>query len=204
MKTMLMLALLGSVAGAAPAQDDPLRPVLACSFSGGLRAQSVTHGKEAAPQRTVSTSSGPMTVSVADSYRVQLAFPGSDPFATLKLERSVPGRIEEDRTAILAQLTSFAAKPNAPPLKVVPARGVQVMGMDQPALLPASGVLGMYTLIAPPRAVVASVYLLQHTPGHNEYADYAQYAGLRDRFLGELATCMGGTISAGRPVQPRS
>ncbi|TFW26581.1 hypothetical protein E4L96_04175 [Massilia arenosa] len=185
---------------------DPLRAAVQCGYSGGLHALDVTHTVPRAKQRTVTTASGSMQVSVADGYRMRLAFPGTDPFVQLKLERSLPEQFEADRTAILAQLTWFTAQPKAPQLKVLPARGIEVLGLDE-AALNGAGVIGVYTLIVPSSGVVATAYLLRQTSARKAYADYPRYVQLRDRFLSELATCLGGTmsaISAAPPARSRS
>lgn len=179
---------------------DPLRAAVQCGYSGGLHALDVTHAVPRTKQRTVATASGPMLVSVADRYRMRLAFPGTDPFVQLKLERSLPEQFEADRTAILAQLTWFTAQPKAPQLMVLPARGIEVLGLDE-ASLSGAGVIGVYMLIVPSSGVVATAYLLRQASSRKAYADYPRYVLLRDRFLSELATCLGGTMPA-MPAMP--
>jgi hypothetical protein len=131
-----------------------------------------------------------MQVSVADGYRMLLAYPDSAPFVNLKLERSQPGRLAADRTAILAQMTSFAATPGAPvaPFRVVERNGVEIMALNSPALT--GGVLSVYTLISEKNNVIATAYLLNQKPAQRKFKDYRQFQALRDEFIYSLAVCM--------------
>ncbi len=170
--------------------DDPLRPLMGCSFGKDLHAQSVNRWPAGTPSRAVQTSTGPMQVSVADGYRMLLAYPDSAPFVNLKLERSQPGKLAADRTAILAQMTSFAATPGAPvaPFRVIERNGVEIMALNNPALT--GGVISVYTLISEKNNVIATAYLLNQKPAQRKYKDYQQYQALRDDFIYSLAVCM--------------
>lgn len=171
------------------AQDDPLLPLTSCSFGKDLRPESIDH--RSAGTRIVATSTGPMTVSVADGYRMMLAYPGTAPFVNLKLERSQPGKLSEDRAAILAQMTSFAAQPKAPvsPFKVVARSGVEIMALNSPSL-DGGGVISIYTLISEKNNVIATAYLLNQKPEQRKFANFAEYQALRDDFIYSLALCM--------------
>ncbi|MDL2355335.1 MAG: hypothetical protein QFF03_08770 [Pseudomonadota bacterium] len=180
-------------AGAASARerpDDPLRPLTACPFGKDLQARSVARWPAGTPSRAVQTASGPMQVSVADGYRMLLAFPDTAPFVNLKLERSQPGKLAADRTAILAQMTSFAATPGAPvaPFKVLEREGVEIMALNNPTL--SGGVISVYTLISERTNVIATAYLLNQKPAERKFQNYAQYQALRDDFIYALALCM--------------
>jgi hypothetical protein len=170
--------------------SDPLRPLTTCSFGNELQAKSVNRWPAGQSSRMVQTSMGPMRVSVADGYRMMLAFPHTAPFVNLKLERSQPGKLAEDRTAILAQMTSFAAIPGAKvsPFKVVTYNGVEVMALNNPRLN--GSVISIYTLISEKSNVIATAYLLNQKPSERKFQDYAQYQALRDDFIFALAVCM--------------
>jgi hypothetical protein len=179
--------------GAALAQDapaDPLRPLMSCSFGKDLQAQSVNRWPAGVAARAVQTSTGPMKVSVADGYRMLLAYPDTAPFVNLKLERSLPGKLGADRTAILAQMTSFAATPGAPvaPFKVVERNGIEIMALNSPAL--SGGVISIYTLISEKNNVIATAYLLNQKPAERKFKNFEQYQALRDDFIYSLAVCM--------------
>jgi hypothetical protein len=180
--------------GAALAQDppaDPLRPLTSCAFGKDLQARSVHRLTDRTPWRMVQTSNGPKQVSVADGYRMVLAFPDTAPFVNLKLERSQPGRLTSDRTAILAQMTSFAATPGATvaPFKVVERNGVEIMALNNPTLN-GGDVISIYTLISEKSNVIATAYLLDQKPSERKFKDYEQYQALRDEFIFALAVCM--------------
>jgi hypothetical protein len=182
---------LGGAGGALAQPADPLRARTTCAFGNELRAQSVDRWPAGSPARKVQTSTGPMQVSVADGYRMMLAYPGTKPFVNLKLERSQPGKLAADRTAILAQMTSFAATPGATvsPFKVVERNGVEIMALNS-ASLDGGGVISIYTLIAEKSNVIATAYLLNQKPAERKFKDFKQYQKLRDDFIFGLAVCM--------------
>jgi hypothetical protein len=187
-------AMVLSGAAAAQAQDarsDPLRALLACPYANGLKAPSVERWPGNMASRTVQTSTGPMQVSVADGYRMMLAFPDTAPFVNLKLERSKPGKLAADRTAILAQMTSFAATPGAKvaPFKVIERHGVEIMALNNPTLQ-GGGVISIYTLISEKNNVIATAYLLDQKPARRKFQTYEQYQAMRDEFIYALALCM--------------
>lgn len=184
------MVLCGPGGALARAAADPLRPLASCGFGNELQAKSVHRWPASQSSRMVQTSTGPMQVSVADGYRMLLAFPNTAPFVNLKLERSRPGRLAADRTAILAQMTSFAATPGATvaPFKVVERNGVEIMALNNPTLN--GGVISLYTLISEKSNVIATAYLLNQKPSERKFKDYAQYQALRDDFIFALAVCM--------------
>ena len=183
------LVLLSVSAAAQERPDDPLRALTTCPFGNDLQARSVSRWTAGA-SRMVQTASGPMSVSVADGYRMLLAFPGSAPFVNLKLERSQPGKLAADRTAILAQMTSFAAAPGAKvaPFKVIERNGVEIMALNNAELTP--GVISVYTLISEKTNVIATAYLLNQKPEQRKFQTFEQYQALRDEFIYSLAVCM--------------
>jgi hypothetical protein len=132
-----------------------------------------------------------MPVSVADGYRMMLAFPGTAPFVNLKLERSQPGKLAADRTAILAQMTSFAATPGTTvaPFKVIERNGVEIMALNNPTL-EGGGVISIYTLISEKSNLIATAYLLDQKPAQRKFQNYEQYQSMRDEFVFALAVCM--------------
>ena len=191
------LALLLAVCVAAPAigrdvsSPDSLRPLVNCPFGKQLQALSVDRRSGTAPWRAVATSFGSLRVSSVDGYRVMLGQPGGAPIVNLKLEKSAPGKLADDRTAILAQMTSFAARPNAPvtPFKVVTRNGIEVMMLED-VRLDRSGPVGIYTLVSEKANVVATAYLLNQRADRRGYKNAQEYTALRDEFIGALSSCM--------------
>lgn len=186
------MVLTGSAAASAQdAPADPLRPLTTCEFGNQLQPRSMSRWKDPQPWRMVQTANGPKQVSVADGYHMLLEFPGTAPFVNLKLERSKPGRLAADRTAILAQMTSFAAQPGATvaPFRVVERNGVEIMALNN-ASLDSGGVISVYTLISEKTNVIATAYLLNQTPSRRKFTNFEQYQALRDEFIFALAVCM--------------
>lgn len=195
---LLVAAMVLGGAGAALAQDasarlsaDPLRPLVACPFGNGLETRNVARWPANTPSRTVQTATGPREVSVADGYRMLLAFPGTAPFVNLKLERSQPGRLAADRAAILAQMTGFAAGAagGVVPLKVIERDGIEIMALNNPTI-DGGGVISIYTLISENDDLIATAYVLNAKPAQRKFQTYQQYEALRNDFIYALALCM--------------
>src|SRR5258706_15462400 len=74
-------------------RPSPLVPYTNCPLSNGLASVSVERAPHLPMARPVETPSGTRGVSVADGYRVILAFPNTDPFVNLKIEISVAGGV---------------------------------------------------------------------------------------------------------------
>jgi len=189
-EVFIALALGSAAAGAcAAAADgapaDPLRPLLACSWGGQLAAQGVTRWPAGRTGRPVDTPDGEKWVSVADGYRLMLAFPGSAPFVNLKLERSMPGRLAQDRDVIRAEMGAMA---RAGKLEVSERDGVEILTLNNASF--DDSVIGIVTLFAKNKNVIATAYLLNAKPEQRKFASYQEYMVLRDAFIDALARCV--------------
>lgn len=181
-------------ANAQERSSDPLGPITECIQRDGFRYQKKDRLPVAARFRSVNTSAGPVQVSTADGYRLMLYRKSSSPLVNLKLERSADARFAADRAAITAQLTAMAAATKPPHqvrLETSALNGVEVLALNNPGIERAPGIISMYTLMDAASGTVATAYLLNQRPEIREYATDAEYAALRDRFIGLLSACMG-------------
>jgi len=168
-----------------------LEPYTRCTFSDQLRAVSVDHLDDTPMIRSVNTASGSKPVSVADGYRVMLAYPNTDFFVNLKIERSIAGRFTEDKQHIIAQMHEMAGQSSGRIAKVerMAIKGINVFGLNNRGI-EGGGVVSFYTLFDDPRAIVVTAYILNGDPQHRAFQSIAQYRELRDRFLNTYASCM--------------
>lgn len=151
--------------------------------------------------RMIKLSSGPVHVSTADGYRLMIYRKSSSPLVNLKIERSAEGRFAEDRRSIIDQMKEIAAGTKPPDqidLETSTQKGIELLAINNRDIDNVSGVISMYTLLDAANGNVATVYLLNQRPEVREYASNAEYAELRDRFIGLLSDCMA------RPEQDRS
>ncbi|KQQ96266.1 hypothetical protein [Massilia sp. Leaf139] len=180
------------------AADDALASPAACPWQDDLKPVSFT--RVPGPfTRTVDTDAGKQSVSVAMGQRVMLAYPGTDPFVNLKLERSVAGHYAADKAAIMAQLRMIERK--APPesgdrVQRVE-RGLEVVALNNRTLTP--GVVSMVVWFDDVHGVIATAYLLNQKPERRAFQNFEEYAILRDRFIGDYTACMAAVREAAPP-----
>jgi hypothetical protein len=172
-----------------------------CPLDGKLAAVSVDHRTAGSPpRRTIVMETGQRTVSVEDGYRVMLAFPDTDPFVNLKIERSVPGQYAADKQIILDQMQAMARRvpANADGLERSLDKGIDVAALNNRTL--AGGVTSMYTLFDDEQEVIATAYLLNQKPERRAFQTFDEYKVLRDRFIGDFTSCMAALRRTGAPV----
>ena len=160
-----------------------------CPLGGNLAAVSINpRTTTAPPERTVATETGTAAVSVAEGYRVVLAFPDTDAFVNLKIERSVPGHYAADKQIVLDQLQSIAKRKagGGGAVERSQDKGIDIAALNNSTL--AGGIVSVYQLFDDEQEVIATAYLLNNQ--RRAFQTYEQYQGLRDRFVGDLASCM--------------
>ena len=140
--------------------------------------------------RPVETPSGTKRVSVADGYRVILAFPNTDPFVNLKIEVSVPGLYAEDKGVVLEEMKAMVASSGDPNVRLERSTrsGVAIASLNRQTL--EGGVIGVYSLFDDAESMIVTVYVLNQLPERRAYQDMDGYKKLRDTFLAEYIQCM--------------
>ena len=168
-----------------------LVPYTLCTFSDGLAAESVDRLNDAPMFRSVTTASGSESVSVADGYRVMLAYPNTDYFVNLKIELSIAGRFAEDKQHIVEQMREIVAHSSGRIMKLEQAssKGISVYGLNNRGI-DNGGVASFYTLFDDAKGIVVTAYILNGDPQHRAFANMAQYLKLRDRFVSTYMSCM--------------
>lgn len=130
-----------------------------------------------------------MPVSLADGYRIMIHRQGTAPLVNLKIERSVAGKFDADRAAILLQMDMMAADSKGAHTTRTVQDGIEVIGLNQPAI-GTTDVNSVYELVDKASETIATAYILEQPPAVREYVSQAGYDGLRDRFVGVLSKCM--------------
>ena len=193
------LSLLASLLVTAPSRSqllDPARqpsrlvPYTRCSFSGGLVPVAIDRAPNLPMARPADSPNGTRRVSVADAYRVILAFPNTDPFVNLKIEVSVTGRYSEDKRAVLEQMQDFAASAKGVTVSLERStrNGVDIAGLNNPTI--DSSQVSLYSLFDDKETLIVTAYILNQDPERRAFKDLAAYKKLRDAFLQEYVQCM--------------
>lgn len=189
-KAGLALAML-LAASTGQAQDratDPLQGIVRCFGDGDFHAESRSRLPADVTARSVATARGPMQVSLADGYALMMYYGGKEPFANLKIERSVAGKFDLDRKAIALQMEALADGGKVAPQRSTQ-NGIEVVALDNPAS-GESGVRSLIDFFDVRTGTIATAYMLQQSPEAREYASDAAYKILRDRFVSGLSACM--------------
>src|SRR5688572_23394191 len=123
----------------AQARPDSLKPLTRCTFGDGLRVVSADRIPGEVRERTVMTLAGPRSVSLADGYRVMLAYPSTEFFANVKVELSQDSRYPADKRTVVESvryLANQSAKEarTSVPIERPAYRGVDVYGVNFPTI----------------------------------------------------------------------
>src|SRR5262249_27013936 len=131
-------------------RDDSLKPHTSCQLDSGLKIVQVDRLPNDTKFRTVKTRNGDRKISLADGYRVMVAYNDKrDWFANIKAEKSIAEEYERDKEGVIENL-KFAASTTKDletpePLKVS-FNGFEGYGTSKRALT--GNVIGMYLLFS--------------------------------------------------------
>ncbi|GAB2871604.1 hypothetical protein GCM10027277_46080 [Pseudoduganella ginsengisoli] len=199
-----VLLAIGFVTAMAPAiaqerTGDPLGGLAHCFDNSEFRVTSSARLPAAKQFREVQTRDGAARISTVDGYRLMLHKDSKAPLVNLKVEKSADGQFQQDRDAVLAymELFSDSRSEGANPLEVTRQDGVEVMALNQPGI-DGGGPLSFYSFAHQASGVIGTAYILAQPAAMREFHTYAEYASLRDRFVGKLVSCM-----AQQPLPPR-
>ncbi|HEX8068520.1 MAG TPA: hypothetical protein VF546_01125 [Pyrinomonadaceae bacterium] len=184
-------------AAAQTVRDDSLKPYTACQFEDGLQVVQVDRLPKDVTSRTVRTAGGEKKVSLADGYRVLVAYPKTDYFANVKAEKSNPADYEKDKEVILENLkwaianTKDAEAPE--PIKIAYG-GFEGYSTSRASL--AGATLGIAVLFSDAEHQVLTVYFLNQNPKKRKFQTIEEWRTLRDNFLNRYTSCIKGNSSA--------
>jgi hypothetical protein len=180
---------------AAHAQDrsaDPLQRITQCFRGGEFHAEGTYRLSESVVSRQVDTATGPMRVSIDDGYRMMIYRKSTAPIVNLLIERSAAGQFASDRDAIARHMAALAAG-SQPPEKVdvenSALNGIDIIAINKPAM-DTPGVISMVQLFDASTGTIATAHVLNQQGPAREFGSAAEYAVLRDRFIGALSACM--------------
>lgn len=214
MFAILALCLLPALAQPAPLVAAPFERLVPTAFGDGLLLVELrARDHDAPPWRMLdwqSTDPGSPPqrdkVSVREAVRAMYAYPGSDYFANVKVETSMPGMYEQDRALVIAALehnyrhnrarmdARLAADPalrarvaarTAPGREVTAferetVNGIEVVSYTENGL-GNGGVVGMIHFFVPGRETIVTAYLLHQK--RNKYKDIEDFLLLRTAFI---------------------
>jgi hypothetical protein len=173
-------------------RDDSLKPYTSCIFESGLRIAQLDRLPKKTKFRTVETSKGDQKISLADGYRVMIAYnEHRDWFANIKTEKSLPGQYERDKEGVIENLKYAAAGTTdlqaQEPVKVS-FNGYEGYGTSKRELT--GNILGMYLLFSDAERTITTIYFINHNAKRKRFQTIEEWQTVRDEFLNTYTTCI--------------
>ena len=197
-KLVVGFMIVGSLNSAARAfgqsskRDDSLKPFTTCDLDNGLRIVEVDRLPKNTKSRTVTTSKGDQAISLADGYRVMVAYNNDrDWFANIKAEKSVTTEYERDKEGVIENLKWAASTSkeleSQEPVKVSFGE-YEGYGTSKRTLV--GDMLGIYVLFSDVNRTITTFYFINQNPKRKRFQTIEEWRVLRDEFLKTYTTCL--------------
>jgi len=174
-------------------RDDSLKPYTSCTLDSGLSIVQVDRLPKNVKSRTVETSKGDQRISLADGYRVMVAYNNDrDWFANIKAEKSVAGEYERDKERVIENLNWAASTSkeleSQEPVKVS-FNGYEGYGTSKRTLT-TGDMLGIYVLFSDAEGTMTTFYFINQNAKRKRFQTIEEWKAVRDEFLNTYTTCI--------------
>ena len=197
-KVVMLFVILGSLTSPAPSvgqsakRDDSLKPFTSCQLDSGLKIVQVDRLPKGNESRTVQTSKGDQEVSLADGYRVMVAYNDKrDWFANIKAEKSFDAAYERDKENVIENLKWAASTSkdleNPEPVKVS-FNGHEGYGTSKRALT--GNLLGIYVFYSDAGKTITTIYFINQNAKRKRFETIEEWRTVRDEFLNTYFNCV--------------
>lgn len=173
-------------------RDDALKPFTSCELDSGLKIVQVDRLPRDVKSRTVKTSKGDKKVSLADGYRVMVAYNDDrDWFANIKAEKSVTADYEKDKELVIDNL-KWAASTSKELESQEPAKvsfgEYEGYGTSKRTLT--GNMLGIYVLFSDVDRTITTFYFINQNSKRKRFQTIEEWRVVRDEFLKTYTTCL--------------
>lgn len=173
-------------------RDDALKPFTSCELDSGLKIVQVDRLPRDVKSRTVKTSKGDEKVSLADGYRVMVAYNDDrDWFANIKAEKSVTADYEKDKELVIDNL-KWAASTSKELESQEPAKvsfgEYEGYGTSKRTLT--GNMLGIYVLFSDVDRTITTFYFINQNSKRKRFQTIEEWRVVRDEFLKTYTTCL--------------
>jgi hypothetical protein len=197
---MLVAAAINNNAAAQTiSRDDSLKPYTTCQFEDGFKVVQVDRLPKDVTFRTENTSSGEKQISLADGYRVMVAYPKTDFFANIKAEKSNPAKYAADKQIAIEGLkwaiTTSKEMESQEPTRLS-YNGYEGYASNRKSLV--GNTLGISVLFSDADHHIVTIYFLNQNPKKRKFQTIEEWRTLRDNFLKRYTACVKGISS----IQP--
>ena len=179
-------------------RDDSLKPFTSCELDSGLKIVQVDRLPKDVKSRTVETSNGEKKISLADGYRVMVAYNDHrDWFANIKAEKSVTADYEKDKELVIENLKWAASTSkeleSQEPVKVS-FGDYEGYGTSKKTLT--GNMLGIYVLFSDADRTITTFYFINQNSKRKRFQTIEEWRVVRDEFLKTYTTCLKNKRSA--------
>lgn len=166
-----------------------IQPYIRCDgFADGVRGVKLdSRPQSASPWREVSVGGTAHRVSVVDGKRVMYAYPGSDFFANLKVERSAWESYRDDKDTVQKSLIEIAQTGGAD-LQDFSLHGFSGQTLTKKSL--SGNTLGITQLFVDEDQMIVTIYFLNQAPDKRRFKTFEEFVVLRDSFVSGYSECV--------------
>lgn len=183
------LCLSGASAQKQPGRDDSLKRYTSCRFNDGLKIVETDRLPKGVTHRTVNTLDGEKKVSLADGYRVMVAYPWTHFFANIKAEKSDPASYAADKQAVVETLKWAQANiknPETAEPVAVSYNGFEGYSINRTNV--EGGTIGITVLFSDAEQHIITVYFLNQK--RRKFQTIEEWRALRENFLNNYTRCV--------------
>lgn len=173
----------------APVSDAALKPYESCSFPDGLQITDIQSMPSDVRERPVVSHHVNKSVPLVAGRRITFAYPGAEPYASVKVEQMPADNYAANRRLLLDDFDDIIASDAMVARNTTHGAtlsGFAAVGLDRIAVTGTT--LGIYMLLDDRTHVAATVYLLN--PPQSKFKLPAEYARARDTFLYNYTRCI--------------
>lgn len=178
--------------GQSSERDDSLKPYTSCELESGLKIVQVDRLPKKVKSRTVETSKGEQKISLADGYRVMVAYNDDrDWFANVKAEKSFPAEYERDKQNVIENLkwaASTSKELENPEPVPVSFNGHEGYATSKRTLI--GNMLGIYVLFSDAHRTITTFYFINQNSKKKRFQSIEEWRTVRDEFLKTYTTCI--------------
>lgn len=173
----------------APPSDAALKPYESCGFPDGLQITDIQSMPFDVRERPVVSHGVTRPVPLLAGRRITFAYPGAEPYASVKVEQLAAENYPANRKLLLDDFDDVIASDKMVVRNTTHGAtmsGFGAVGLDR--IVVTGTTLGIYMLLDDRTHVAATVYLLN--PPQSKFKLPAEYARARDTFLYNYTRCI--------------
>jgi hypothetical protein len=179
-------------------RDDSLKPFTSCDLNNGLKIVQVDRLPKNVKSRKVETSKGDQKISLADGYRVMVAYnEDKDWFANIKAEKSVTTEYERDKENVVENLKWAASTSkeleSQEPVKI---SFGEFEGYATSKRTLTGNMLGIYVLFSDADRTITTFYFINQNAKRKRFQTIEEWQTVRDEFLKTYTGCVKNNRSA--------